>query len=60
MSLKRKKISVIGGGFTGATAAFLAAQKELGDVVLVDIPACRKPNKRKSFRYVGSCSCTRL
>ena len=35
MSLKRKKISVIGSGFTGATAAFLAAQKELGDVVLV-------------------------
>lgn len=38
MTLKRKKISVIGGGFTGATAAFLVAQKELADVVLVDIP----------------------
>ncbi len=31
------KISVIGGGNVGATAAFLAAQKELGDVALVDI-----------------------
>ena len=31
------KISVIGAGNVGATAAFLAAQKELGDVVLVDI-----------------------
>jgi len=27
MTLKRNKISVIGGGFTGATAAFLLAQK---------------------------------
>ena len=30
MTLKRKKISVIGAGFTGATTAFLLAQKELG------------------------------
>ncbi|WP_431027500.1 malate dehydrogenase [Lysinibacillus sp. LZ02] len=49
MSLKRKKISVIGGGFTGATAAFLAAQKELGDVVLVDIPAAENPTKGKAL-----------
>lgn len=49
MSLKRKKISVIGGGFTGATAAFLAAQKELGDVVLVDIPATENPTKGKAL-----------
>jgi malate dehydrogenase len=33
----RKKISVIGSGFVGATAAHWAAEKELGDVVLVDI-----------------------
>jgi len=31
------KISVIGAGNVGATSAFLAAQKGLGDVVLVDI-----------------------
>jgi len=31
------KISIIGGGHVGATCAFLVAQKELGDVVLVDI-----------------------
>lgn len=49
MTLKRKKISVIGGGFTGATAAFLAAQKELGDVVLVDIPAAENPTKGKAL-----------
>jgi malate dehydrogenase len=33
----RKKISIIGAGFVGATAAHWAAEKELGDVVLVDI-----------------------
>ena len=35
--MKRKKISIIGAGFVGATAANWAAEKELGDVVLVDI-----------------------
>jgi malate dehydrogenase len=49
MSLKRKKISVIGGGFTGATTAFLIAQKELGDVVLVDIPQMENPTKGKAL-----------
>ena len=49
MSLKRKKISVIGSGYTGATAAFLVAQKELGDVVLVDIPAAENPTKGKAL-----------
>ena len=33
----RKKISIIGAGFVGATAAHWAAEKELGDVILVDI-----------------------
>jgi malate dehydrogenase len=33
----RKRISIIGAGFVGATAAHWAAEKELGDVVLVDI-----------------------
>ncbi|MGD7007646.1 malate dehydrogenase [Metabacillus sp. 84] len=46
---KRKKISVIGAGFTGATAAFLLAQKELGDVVLVDIPQMENPTKGKAL-----------
>ncbi len=35
--MARKKISIIGAGFVGATAAHWAAEKELGDVVLVDI-----------------------
>ncbi|MDX8401422.1 MAG: malate dehydrogenase [Mariprofundaceae bacterium] len=33
----RKKVSVIGAGHVGATAAFLAAQRELADIVLLDI-----------------------
>ncbi|MEJ5347130.1 MAG: malate dehydrogenase [Desulfosoma sp.] len=37
MSLKRKKITVVGAGFVGATAAHWAAAKELGDVCLIDI-----------------------
>jgi malate dehydrogenase len=37
MSLRRQKITVVGAGFVGATAAHWAAAKELGDVVLVDI-----------------------
>jgi malate dehydrogenase len=37
MSMKRKKISVVGAGFVGATAAHWAAAKELGDVCIVDI-----------------------
>jgi len=36
--LKRAKISIIGAGNVGATAAHWAAAKELGDVVLLDIP----------------------
>lgn len=34
---KRKKIAIIGAGFVGSTSAHWAAQKELGDVFLVDI-----------------------
>lgn len=49
MVAKRNKISVIGSGFTGATAALMAAQKELGDVVLVDIPTAENPTKGKAL-----------
>ncbi len=37
MGLRRNKLTVVGAGFVGATAAHWAAAKELGDVVLVDI-----------------------
>ncbi|MCK5749862.1 MAG: malate dehydrogenase, partial [Oricola sp.] len=35
--MARKKIALIGAGMIGGTLAHLAAQKELGDVVLFDI-----------------------
>ncbi|MFI8575010.1 MULTISPECIES: malate dehydrogenase [Rossellomorea] len=49
MAIKRRKVSVIGGGFTGATTALMLAQKELGDVVLVDIPQNEDPTKGKAL-----------
>ncbi|UTR15579.1 malate dehydrogenase [Salipaludibacillus sp. LMS25] len=49
MAIRRRKISVIGSGFTGTTTALMAAQKELGDVVLVDIPNSEKPTKGKAL-----------
>ena len=49
MGKKRNKVSVIGAGFTGATTAFLTAQKELADVVLVDIPQRENPTKGKAL-----------
>ena len=36
--MDRKKITLIGGGQIGGNLALLAAQKELGDVVIFDIP----------------------
>ena len=35
--MARKKIALIGAGMIGGTLAHLAAQKELGDIVLFDI-----------------------
>ena len=36
--MRRAKISIVGAGNVGATCAHWAAAKELGDIVLVDIP----------------------
>lgn len=49
MGLKRNKISVVGAGFTGATTALMLAQRELGDVVLIDIPVLENPTKGKAL-----------
>ncbi|TNJ62807.1 malate dehydrogenase [Paenibacillus hemerocallicola] len=49
MAIQRKKITVVGAGFTGATTAFLLGQKELGDVVLLDIPQLENPTKGKAL-----------
>nr|WP_243895812.1 malate dehydrogenase [Paenibacillus sp. F411] len=47
--MTRKKITVIGAGFTGATTALMLGQKELGDVVLLDIPQLENPTKGKAL-----------
>ncbi len=49
MAIQRRKVSVIGAGFTGATTALMIAQKELADVVLVDIPDQEKPAQGKAL-----------
>jgi len=49
MSIRRNKITVVGAGFTGATTALMLAQKELGDVVLIDIPQLENPTKGKAL-----------
>ncbi|HET7615368.1 MAG TPA: malate dehydrogenase [Bacillales bacterium] len=54
MVLTRKKISVIGAGFTGSTTAFMLAQKELGDIVLVDIPDKESSTKGKALDMMES------
>lgn len=47
--MTRKKISVIGAGSTGATTAFIAAARELGDIVLVDVPQSEKATQGKAL-----------
>ncbi|MBP3962115.1 malate dehydrogenase [Paenibacillus lignilyticus] len=54
MAIKRNKITVVGAGFTGATTALMLAQKELGDVVLVDIPQLENPTKGKALDMLES------
>ena len=45
----RKKISLIGGGQIGGNLALLAAQKELGDIVIFDIPEAEGMAKGKAL-----------
>ncbi|KAA8999729.1 malate dehydrogenase [Paenibacillus spiritus] len=49
MAIQRSKITIVGAGFTGATTALMLAQKELGDVVLLDIPQLENPTKGKAL-----------
>ena len=51
----RKKISVIGAGNVGATAAFLIAQKQLGDVVMIDIVDGVPQGKALDMAQMGPC-----
>jgi len=47
--LKRRKITVVGAGYTGATTSLLLAQKELGDLVLLDVEELEEPTKGKAL-----------
>jgi malate dehydrogenase len=47
--MARKKIGLVGAGQIGQNLALLAAQKELGDVVLLDIPAAEGTAKGKAL-----------
>jgi len=47
--MARKKITMIGGGQIGGNLALLAAQKELGDVTIFDIPRAEGMVKGKAL-----------
>jgi malate dehydrogenase len=47
--MARKKITLIGGGQIGGNLALLAAQKELGDVIIFDIPKAEGMVKGKAL-----------
>ncbi len=47
--MSRKKIALIGGGQIGGILALIATQKELGDVVILDIPDFENPVKGKAL-----------
>jgi len=49
MTYKRKKVAIIGGGQIGQILAMIVAQKELGDVVVLDVPAYENPVKGKAL-----------
>lgn len=54
MDFKRRKIAVIGAGFTGSTTALMLAQKELGDIVLLNTR--ENPTKGKALDLLQSGS----
>ncbi len=48
-TMRRAKITVVGAGNVGASCAVWAAQKELGDIVLLDIPQAEDKTKGKAL-----------
>ena len=52
--MRRAKISVIGAGNVGATTAHWCASNELGDIVLLDIPAAEDMPKGKALDLMQS------
>ena len=53
--MAKKKISLIGGGQIGGNLALLAAQKELGDIVIYDIPNAEGMIKGKALDISQLC-----
>ncbi len=51
----RKKIALVGGGQIGGILALIAAQKELGDVVVLEIPDLEGMAKGKALDIQESC-----
>jgi malate dehydrogenase len=52
--MKRAKITIVGAGNVGATCAHWCASLELGDIVLVDIPATENMPKGKALDLMQS------
>ncbi|MBI2877743.1 MAG: malate dehydrogenase, partial [Candidatus Tectomicrobia bacterium] len=51
--MSRRKITVVGAGNVGATVAHIAALKELGDIVLVDVVEGIPQGKALDMREAG-------
>lgn len=49
MAFKRAKIAIVGAGNTGMMTALYLAQKELGDIVLIDRTEALKPTQGKAL-----------
>lgn len=52
--MTKQKVSIIGAGNTGATLAFIVAQQELADVVLIDCPESEGLVKGKALDILES------
>ena len=52
--MKRAKITIVGAGNVGATCAHWCAAAELGDIVLLDIPAVEKMPAGKALDLAQS------
>jgi malate dehydrogenase len=50
--MRRAKITIVGGGAVGATCALWAARKELGNIVVVDIPEMENTVKGRMLDLV--------
>lgn len=50
----RRKVSIIGAGNTGATLAFILAQKEMADIVMIDRPQSESLVKGKALDILES------